>query len=56
MKVGTYKSIVWEHNTKNLVYAAWSDNDIIKTLSNYHGATILEVGDGMMQKEEVLTA
>ena len=50
MKVGTYESIIWEHNTKNLVYAAWSDNAIVKTLSNYHGATILEAGDGMMRK------
>ncbi|KAL3798584.1 hypothetical protein ACHAW5_000574 [Stephanodiscus triporus] len=37
MKAGTYESCFWQHNTKNLVYAAWSDNAIVKTLSNHHG-------------------
>ena len=42
MKVGTYESKCWEHNFKNLVVAVWSDNDNVKTLSNYHMATVLE--------------
>jgi hypothetical protein len=29
MKVGTYESIIWEHKTKNLVFAAWSGNAIV---------------------------
>jgi hypothetical protein len=50
MKVGTYDSIIWEHNTKNLVYTAWSDNAIVKTLSNYHGAMVLEPNNGLKRK------
>jgi hypothetical protein len=48
MKIGTYESTIWEHNSKNLVFAAWSDNAIVKTLPNYHGATILDVENGLM--------
>jgi hypothetical protein len=50
MKVGTFKSLPWEHNTKNLLFAAWSDNAIVKTLSNYHGATILDAKNGLMRR------
>jgi hypothetical protein len=50
MKIGTYESIIWEHNSKNLVFAAWSDNAIVKTLSNYHGATILDAENGLMRR------
>ncbi len=35
MKIDTYELIIWEHNSKNLAFAAWSDNAIIKKLSNY---------------------
>ncbi len=42
--------IIWEHSTKNLVYAASSDNAIVKTLSNNHGATVLEPESGLMRR------
>ncbi len=29
---------------------AWADNAIVKTLSNYHGATVLEAEGGLMQR------
>ncbi len=50
MKIGTYDSAIWEHNSKNLVFAAWSDNAIVKTLSNFHGATILDAENGLMRR------
>ncbi|KAL3775048.1 hypothetical protein ACHAW5_007512 [Stephanodiscus triporus] len=50
MKIGTYESTIWEQNSKNLVFAAWSDNAIVKTLSNYHGATILDAENGLMRQ------
>jgi len=50
MKAGTYESCFWQHNTKNLVYAAWSDNAIVKTLSNHHGATALDAENGLMRR------
>ena len=39
MKIGTYELIIWEHISKNLLFVVWSDNAIMKTLSNYHSAT-----------------
>jgi hypothetical protein len=50
MKVGTYESKIWGHNSKNLVVVAWADNAIVKTMSNYHGAAVLEVEDGLMRR------
>ncbi len=50
MKVGTYQLCFWEHKTKNLVYLAWLDNAIVKTLSNSHGAHVLDEGNGLMRR------
>ncbi len=35
---------------KNLVYTAWLDNVIVKTLSNHHGAHVLDEGNGLMRR------
>ena len=51
LKKGTYKSLVFQHKTKPLVYALWSDNNIVKTLSNFHTPEILPVGDGLKRKK-----
>ena len=40
---------IWQHNTQSLVAAIWSDNGIVKTLSNYHRSII--VADGLMRKK-----
>ena len=40
---------IWQHNTQSLVAAIWSDNGIVKTLSNYHHSII--VADGLMRKK-----
>ena len=36
MKKRTYEYKMWQHNTRSLVAAVWSDNGLVKTLSNYH--------------------
>ena len=36
MKKKTYEYKMWQHNAQSLVAAVWSDNNLVKTLSNYH--------------------
>jgi hypothetical protein len=52
MKPGMYKLCFWQHNTKNLVYAAWSDNAVVKTLSNHHCANVLVAGGLMWRRKD----
>ncbi len=52
MKPRTYKPCFWQHNTKNLVYAAWSDNAVVKTLSNHHCANVLVAGGLMWRRKD----
>ena len=49
MKKRTYEYKMWQHNTRSLVAAVWSDNGLVKTLSNYHKPVI--VADGLMRKK-----
>jgi hypothetical protein len=53
LKVGTYESIFWQHRMLNLCYVVWSDNNKVKTLSNFHSPVVLEVGLGMLHKMRV---
>ena len=53
MKVGTYESIIYQHRVLNLCYAMWSDNNIVKTLSNFHSPEVLDVGSGMLRRRRV---
>ena len=53
MKAGTYESEIWQHKTLDLVYAMWSDNNIVKTLSNFHSPNVLPAGDGVRRKRRV---
>ena len=53
LKVGTYVSIFWQHRMLNLCYVVWSDNNKVKTLSNFHSPVVLEVGLGMLHKMRV---
>jgi hypothetical protein len=50
MKKGTYESVCWQHNNKPLVFAAWGDNNVVKTLLNCHGPEILPAGDGVSRR------
>ncbi len=52
MKLGTYKLCFWQHNTKNLVYAAWSDNAVVKTLSNHPCANVLVASRLMWRRKD----
>jgi hypothetical protein len=52
MKPGTYELCFWQHNIKNLVYSAWSDNAVVKTLSNHHCANILAEDELMGMRKD----
>jgi hypothetical protein len=51
MKKGTYSSICWQHVWRPLCFAVWSDNALVRMLSNFHGPEILEAGTGVLQKK-----
>ena len=42
MEKRTYESAMWQHDSLPLCVAAWSDNNIVKTLSNFHSPVISE--------------
>ena len=44
MKKGTYDAIMWQHNEEELCYAIWSDNNFVRTLSNFHSPELIEEG------------
>ena len=44
MKNGTHKSVMCQHKAMPLVFATWSDNNIVKTLSNCHSPFFVEGG------------
>ena len=52
MNKGTYDGVCWQHKIRPLNYAVWSDNALIKTISNFHGPEILEAGMDVMQKQQ----
>ena len=52
LTVGTYESRVFQHILKPLVYALWSDNNIVKTLSNFHSPKLLKAGQGVLRKKK----
>ena len=47
MVVRTHECAVWQHNTHPLCVAAWADNAVVKTLSNFHTAVVIE--DALLQ-------
>ena len=51
MKKGTYDSIMYQHINEELVLAMWSDNNIVRTLSNFHSPVVIE--DGLQRKSKV---
>jgi len=44
MKVSSYESLIFQHDKEDLRYAMWADNNIVRTLSNFHSPEILEAG------------
>ena len=51
---------MWQLNTESLVAAVWSDNNLVKMLSNYHEPKIVPAGmlrrkngpDGVSEKDQ----
>ena len=41
MKLRTYEMAVWQHKTRPLYVAAWADNTVMKTLSNFHSSKVI---------------
>ena len=44
MEKRTYDSATWQHNTLSLCVAAWADNAVLKTLSNFHSHEVISAG------------
>ena len=44
MKKGSYDSVLYQHDSEPLVYAMWPDNNIVRTLSNFHLPSIIKGG------------
>ena len=53
MKVGTYECCFFQHDTLPLLVALWADNNIVTTLSNYHGPEICTKGSGLLRRRKV---
>jgi hypothetical protein len=34
IEIGSHESLIYQHNTKPLLYCVWGDNNFVKTLSN----------------------
>jgi hypothetical protein len=51
MKKGTYNSVCWQHVWQSIFFALWSNNALVRTLSNFHGHEILEAGMGVLRKK-----
>ena len=53
MKIGSYESIIYQHRVKNLSFALWADNNIVKTLSNFPSPEVLAAGSGILCHRQV---
>ena len=51
IKKKTYEQKMWQHNTQSLVTAVWPDNNLVKTLSNYHQQQLLAAS--MMRRRKI---
>ena len=54
MKKGTYDCNFWQHDTLPFCYAAWSDNNIVRTLSNFHTPKIVDGVNGVKRRKRNL--
>ena len=43
-RIGDYESRLLQHNNLHLVFAAWSNNGVIKSLINFHSPIIIQDG------------
>jgi hypothetical protein len=51
LKIGSYESVCWQHNLMPLCYSMWADNNIVKTLSNYHRPE--RIKDALRRKRKI---
>ena len=51
LKIGSHESIRFQHKKMPLCFAVWADNNLVKTLSNFHCPTVLKAGDGVLRKK-----
>jgi hypothetical protein len=49
IEIGSHESLIYQHNTKPLLYCVWGDNNFVKTLSNFHSPVILR---GAMKRKK----
>jgi hypothetical protein len=50
MKKGMYNAICWQHVWRSLWFAVWSEDTLVRTLSNFNGPEILKAGMGVLWK------
>jgi hypothetical protein len=46
--IGGHDSLLYQHNIHSLLYAVWTDNNFVRTLSNFHSPIV--VAQGIMRK------
>ena len=44
LKKNIYEALMWQHDTKALCYAIWFDNNLVRTLFNFHTPKLVESG------------
>jgi hypothetical protein len=42
--IGSHESLIYQHNTKSLLYSVWVDNNFVKTLSTFHSPVTIRGG------------
>ncbi len=47
LKIDVHELIRSKQKKMPLCFAVWPDNNLIKTLSNFHHPTVLKAGDGL---------
>ena len=52
MVIGRYDCALLQHKTMPLCFEMWAENNIFKTLSNYHSPTILSAEDDVMRMKK----
>jgi hypothetical protein len=48
MKKETYAIVCCQHTWRSLCFTVWSDNALVRTLTNFYGPMILEAGRGVL--------
>ena len=44
MKKNTYETITWQHGNEPLCYAIWFNNNLVRTLYNFHTPKVVDSG------------